>query len=136
MPLRAVASWTFLLAGAACLALGIAGVFLPVLPTTPFIILAAFCFSRGSVRAHQWLLDNRWFGPLLRQWEEDRSIDPVTRARALSLMWIALGATGAFFVREIYLRIILLLTGALVTVYLCRLKTRDRNTPRGGSPEA
>ncbi|WP_207063155.1 YbaN family protein [Motiliproteus sp. SC1-56] len=55
--------------GFLCLLLGLVGVVLPLLPTTPFVILAAFCFSRGSDRLHRLLLNHRLFGPLIRQWE-------------------------------------------------------------------
>lgn len=59
----------YLLAGVLALLLGVLGVVLPLLPTTPFVILAAFCFSRSSERLHQWLLNQRLFGPLIRDWE-------------------------------------------------------------------
>ncbi|MAW59472.1 MAG: hypothetical protein CMJ94_01410 [Planctomycetes bacterium] len=59
-----------LAAGLLCLALGAVGLFLPLLPTTPFLLLAAACFSRSSRRMHDWLLSNRVFGPILRDWEE------------------------------------------------------------------
>jgi uncharacterized membrane protein YbaN (DUF454 family) len=114
----------FLLLGSLCLVLGVIGAFLPLLPTTPFVLLAAICFSRGSERAHKWLLRNRWFGPLLTQWEQDRSIDPATRVKAIGLMWVALSVTGIWFATAWYLRGILFLTGALVTLYLMSLPTR------------
>jgi uncharacterized membrane protein YbaN (DUF454 family) len=59
----------YLVAGMLALLLGVIGVVLPLLPTTPFVILAAFCFSRSSERLHQWLLNQRLFGPLIRDWE-------------------------------------------------------------------
>src|SRR5688572_17560241 len=60
-----------LICGTLALALGILGVFLPLLPTTPFVLLAAACYARASVRAHGWLLNHRWFGPILRRWREE-----------------------------------------------------------------
>jgi len=57
------------IAGIAALLLGAIGVVLPLLPTTPFVILAAFCFSRSSERLHRWLLNQRLFGPMIRDWE-------------------------------------------------------------------
>lgn len=64
-----------LAAGLLFLALGAVGIFLPLLPTTPFLLLAAACFSRSSRRMHAWLLQNRLFGPILREWEERGAIE-------------------------------------------------------------
>lgn len=61
--------WTWLIAGWAALALGTVGIFLPLIPTTPFILVAAWCFSKGSKRMHRWLLEHRRFGPIVRDWE-------------------------------------------------------------------
>jgi len=66
--------WGYIAAGWGCLGLGALGVVLPVVPTTPFLLLAAWCFSRGSQRLHRWLLDHRHFGPLVRDWEDGRVI--------------------------------------------------------------
>ena len=76
----------FLVFGYASLGLGFAGVFLPVLPTTPFILLSAFCFSRSSDRLHHWLLAHRTFGPLLSDWERGRAIRPRAKAWSILLM--------------------------------------------------
>lgn len=61
--------WAWLIAGWAALALGTVGIFLPLIPTTPFILVAAWCFSKGSERMHRWLLEHRRFGPMVRDWE-------------------------------------------------------------------
>jgi uncharacterized membrane protein YbaN (DUF454 family) len=75
-----------LAAGLLCLALGAVGIFVPLLPTTPFLLLAAACFSRSSRRMHAWLLGNRIFGPILRDWEERRAIARRTKLLATVLM--------------------------------------------------
>lgn len=84
------------LAGSAALVLGIAGVFLPVLPTTPFVLLAAYCYSRASVRFHAWLLGNRVFGPLIREWHQTRTIP--RRAKTIGLGMLALSFTVSILV--------------------------------------
>ena len=81
----------WLLIGLTSLALGIAGVVLPLLPTTPFVLLSAYCFARSSPRLHAWLMANRTFGPLIRNWEQHRAIAP--RAKLLAV--ISMGAVLA-----------------------------------------
>ncbi len=68
--------------GILSLALGVLGIFLPVLPTTPFVILAAFLFSKGSPRLRHWLVTNKTFGPMIVDWEERGAIP--TRAKVLA----------------------------------------------------
>lgn len=79
----------YLVLGLALVAIGFIGAFLPVLPTTPFLILAAACFARSSQRLESWLLDHPRFGPLLRAWRERGAIP--RRAKFLALAGSALG---------------------------------------------
>ncbi|WP_371224806.1 YbaN family protein [Roseovarius sp. 2305UL8-3] len=78
--------WLFL--GMTCLGLGVIGVFLPLLPTVPFMLLAAFCFARSSERLHNWLLSHPRFGPSIVDWQERRAIHP--KAKRLATLSIAL----------------------------------------------
>ncbi|MDN3923118.1 YbaN family protein [Roseateles violae] len=83
----------FLLAGVLSLLLGIIGIFLPLLPTTPFVLLAAWCFARGSRRCEAWLLQHRVFGPLVRDWRERRAVP--LRAKQLATLMMALSSVYA-----------------------------------------
>ena len=76
----------FLMVGCTSLGLGFMGVFLPVLPTTPFILLSAFCFSRSSARLHRWLLSHPTFGSLLSDWEHGGVIRPRAKLCSILLM--------------------------------------------------
>lgn len=72
----------FLLGGLCSLGLGVVGAFLPILPTTPFVLLSAYCFSRSSPRWYHWMCGSPWFGPILREWETERGV-------RLSVKWLA-----------------------------------------------
>ena len=74
------------------------GVVLPLLPTTPFVLLAAGCFARSSPRMHAWLLNNRTFGPMIVKWEEKRCVSRKVKATALASMGVVGGASVYFFV--------------------------------------
>ncbi len=95
------------------LALGLLGIPLPVLPSTPFILLSAWFFARSSPRWHQWLLDSELFGPMLRNWENNRCISCRTKIVALATMALAGGASIVFALSDPRLQV---LTGALLLV--------------------
>lgn len=82
----------YLLAGLLATAIGAVGVFVPLLPTVPFLLVAAWCFARSSRRLEIWLRGNRWFGPALEDWEREGAIS--VRAKTIALASIALGYVG------------------------------------------
>ena len=77
------ARFLWLLTGLAALAIGAVGVVLPLLPTTPFLLVAAFAFARSSERMNNWLREHQIFGPLISNWHRDGSIDPKTKQTAI-----------------------------------------------------
>jgi len=109
--------------GVVCVGLGIAGVFIPLLPTTPFLLLAAACFIRSSDRLHRWLLTNRWVGGHIRNYMEHRATTPATKVGSITMLWCALALAGALFTRSWAVRSLLLLIGVGVTVHLATLRT-------------
>ncbi len=112
-------------AGAVCVVLGVIGIFLPLLPTTPLMLLAAACFARSSRRFHDWLLANRTFGPLIREWEKHRSIPRRTKLTAIGLMSLTLGVSIVFFVRPTWLQALLAVFGVLLAIWLYRIPSRE-----------
>ena len=111
------------LIGVLAVVLGLIGIVVPLLPTTPFLLLAAACFARGSQRLHGWLLNNRLFGSFLRDYEQGRGIPARAKAIALLMMWGSLGV-ALWRHDSLALRCVLLAVGAGVTFYLLRLPTR------------
>jgi len=104
----------YILLGFLFIILGILGVFLPLLPTTPFIILAAFFFSQSSERCHQWLLNNKVFGPILYNWENSRCIPSFAKKLSFFMIFIF----GSYSIYVIPLMAVKLLTFLLIS-YAC-----------------
>ena len=122
-------------AGTACVGLGVLGLFLPVLPTTPFLLLAAACYARASERFYNWLLNNRSFGPAIREWRRYRSIPYRTKLTAIVLMSLTLASSIAFFVRNGWVQAALVVLGVCLAVWLYRVPSRDRPGPRAKDGE-
>ena len=102
--------------------LGIVGIFVPLLPTTPFLLLASACYLRGSKRMHDWLLSHGRLGAYIRAYEEGRGIPLRAKVVALTMMWASLGFV-AYRYPVPWLQALALAIGAGVTVYLLRLPT-------------
>ena len=76
--------------------LGVLGVFVPLLPTTPFLLLAAACFMRSSGRFYRWLVTNRWMGSHVRNYMEHRATTMVTKVSGISMLWCCIGVAAVF----------------------------------------
>ena len=118
-----------LIGGTVALVLAMLGVFLPLLPTTPLVLLAAWCFARSSARFHRRLLANRWLGPYIHNYQQGRGMPAQAKVITLIMLWSAIGV-GAVFVAPVWWsRLLLIAIAAGVTMYLLRLPT-CRNCPR------
>ncbi|MBT6149457.1 MAG: YbaN family protein [Gemmatimonadetes bacterium] len=112
-----------LIAGTLALLLALLGIFLPLLPTTPFLLLAAWCYARSSARFHQLLLTNRWFGPYLRNYQQGRGMPARARWITLIMLWSAILLAAAFVAPLWWSRLLLIAIATGVTIYLRRLPT-------------
>ncbi len=108
--------------GTLAIVLGVIGIFLPLLPTTPFLLLAAACFARSSKSMHDWLMNHPLFGDYLRNYEEGRGIPARAKVVALVMMWSSL-SYAVWRYESMWLRALLLAVGAGVSIYLWRLPT-------------
>lgn len=132
--LGAVKKGLMIATGATCVALAVLGIVFPVLPTTPFLLLAAFLFARSSERMHDWLLDHRWFGPYIRNYREGRGMTARDKAITIASLWLGIGFTALFAVEVGWVRLLLLAIACGVSFHLLRLPTcppgpRHRPTP-------
>lgn len=105
------------------LGLAILGVLLPVLPATPFILLSAWFFSRSSEKWHRWLLDSELFGPMIKNWENNRCIAARTKAFAIVAMAFAGSASVFLVLEDTRLRIFTVLMLMIGTITILSLKT-------------
>ncbi len=107
-----------------CIGLGVIGVFLPVLPTTPFLILATVLSYNSSPKIRQWLLNHPVFGDTIQNYLDNRSISVIALRRALISLWFCL-IVSIWLVSSLWVNIFLLVTGSLVSLYLLRLKREE-----------
>jgi len=129
-PLTPVLRWLLWLVGAVSLGLGMIGVVLPGLPTTPFVLLAAACFARASPRVHQWMRDNRWIGPALRDWEQHRSLTLRIKTVALVSMAVMVGFSLWTFRGNLPIQAALVV-GALAGIWVVAWRIPTRAAARG-----
>ncbi len=108
--------------GLTSIILGLIGAVLPVLPTTPFLILALACFANSSPRFHRLLLNNRWFGSALQQWEENRSISRKAKIKAICLIILSFSLSITVLQGRLQLQLGLLALAIVLLTYLWRLK--------------
>lgn len=104
--------------------LGIAGVFFPILPTTPFLLLAAYCYMRSSSRLYRWLLKNRFFGSYIRNYIEGRGMPLHLKIITIALLWLTIGLTTAFAVDYTAIRIVLIIIAVAVTTHIVMIKAK------------
>jgi len=112
--------------GAASVVMGVIGIFVPLWPTTCFLLLAGWCFARSSPTAERWLHENRVFGRYLRDYRERGVISPRVRATSVTVMWIFMAASGLLLQERLWAVALLLLVGVAVTVHLYTLPTATR----------
>ncbi len=113
-PLRVL----FFIGGWISLILGCIGIILPLLPTTPFILLAAYCFSRSSERLHQWLITHPQMGPLIRDWQQDGSISKTAKTKATVLIIGTFAVTFAIVNVGLMVKGVIFLIGISVLTFI------------------
>ncbi|TAN86240.1 MAG: DUF454 domain-containing protein [Gallionella sp.] len=116
--------------GTLFLLLGIIGAFLPVMPTTPFLLLATACYARSSRRFYNWLMNHPAFGPLIVEWRTYRSIPWRVKLIAIAMMALTFGSSILFFVHGIGLQLAMAFFGLTMAAWLYRIPSRDRPDKR------
>jgi len=114
------------LLGFISLALAAAGTLLPLLPTTPFLLLAAGCFMRSSDRLYRWLMSRRWVGTYIRNYREYKALTSFAKLVILIVLWVTI-TTSILAVSTTWVRLLLVLVALAVSVHILCLKTMAGN---------
>lgn len=110
----------FVFLGSLSLALGIIGIVVPGLPTTSFVLLAAYLYARSSEKLYNKLLNHKFLGGYIRDFQKGVSIR--TKIKAISMMWVMITISGVFFIENLYVRIVLFVVGLIGTIVMSRLR--------------
>jgi uncharacterized membrane protein YbaN (DUF454 family) len=109
--------------GTVSLVLGAIGIVLPIMPTTPFLLLALGCYLRSSQRMTHWMLNNKYFGKYIRNYREGKGIPLKTKLFALTVLWTTIAISAIFVVPILIVQLILFIVATAVTIHLVRLPT-------------
>ena len=111
--------------GVITLSLGFIGIFIPVFPTTPFLLVALACFVNSSSKMHRFILENKYLGPYVKDYTSGNGIPMKAKWRAVSLIWITIGFSAIFVLERWSLRILILSIAAGVSIYIFTRKTAE-----------
>jgi uncharacterized membrane protein YbaN (DUF454 family) len=118
-----VARYIYVVTGFLLVSLGILGAFLPLLPTTIFLLLASACFMKSSPRANNWLKNNRWLGAYLRNYQDKTGLTIASKIAHIAILWIGIMVSAFFFTENTAIRVLLFVIAVSVTVHLVMIKT-------------
>jgi len=109
------------------LGVGIAGIFIPVLPATPFLLISAALYAKGSARFYNWLINNRIFGKFIKDYREGKGIPLRLKIATITLLWITIGCSAVFAVDIFWVRIMLIIIAVGVTIHIIRIRPKKKS---------
>ncbi|MBK8944474.1 MAG: YbaN family protein [Ignavibacteriae bacterium] len=113
----------FKILGIFFVAIGIIGIFVPLLPTTVFLLIASYFFLKVSPELNTWLLQNKYLGIYLRNYKEKTGVPLIAKISSISLLWISILYTIFFLIQNVYLQIFLFLIAIIVSIHILSMKT-------------
>jgi uncharacterized protein len=117
----------FTIAGTIFLVLGAIGIVVPFLPTTPFLLLSAGCYIKGSERMHRWLINNKLFGVYIKNYREGKGISARGKIFSLMFLWVTILYAVFFVTNVLVYQIIMFIIPSAVTIYIVRVPTYRKN---------
>lgn len=118
-----VVRWSLLAAGTVFVGLGILGIFLPLLPTTVFFLMAAWCYARSSQRFYTWIHRNKWFGPYISNYRAGKGITLTTKIITLALLWASVLSSAIYATDSVIVQVLLILIAVGVTIHIVTIPT-------------
>jgi uncharacterized membrane protein YbaN (DUF454 family) len=115
--------WILIISGILSMIVAVIGIFLPLIPTTPLLLLSAACFAKSSDRFYKWLINNKYLGSFIRNYRERHGVHFKIKAVAMTLMWAAIIYSAFFVINILIIKIILIIIAVVVTIHLIRIKT-------------
>jgi len=116
--------YTYLVSGFLLVVIGIIGIFLPLLPTTIFLILASACFVKSSPKANEWLKNNKFLGLYLKNYQNKTGLTIKSKIFTIIFLWLSIGISAFYLTNEFHIRILLLAIGAGVSIHIMFIKTQ------------
>jgi len=126
--MRDIKNKLYIAFGTAFVILGVIGIFVPLMPSTIFLLIGASCYARGSQRFYTWLMNNRWLGGMIRDYREGRGIPLRQKLLTMIILWMTIGSSAYFFIENGWVKMLLICIAAGVSLHLIILKTR-KSTP-------
>jgi len=115
--------YLLIILGSLFVILGIIGIFLPLLPTTPFLVLASICYIKSSSKFYNWLMNNKYLGNYIKNYIEGNGITVKAKVLYILPLWITITYSAIFVVDILYMRIILFLIAICITIHILHIKT-------------
>lgn len=115
--------------GTVCVGLGVLGMFLPLMPTTVFLLMAAYCYSRSSDRFHNWLVNNRWLGKYINSYRSGQGISVRQKVTTITILWASIGFSIWFVAASFWPTLFLAAVAIGVTIHLLWIKTATAKEP-------
>jgi hypothetical protein len=110
--------------GTIFLLIGIIGIFIPILPTTPFLLLTAACYAKGSKKFYNWLINNKWFGEYIKNYTERRGIPLSVKIISIIIFWITIVFSTFIIVSNLFIQIILIIVAIGITIHILTIITK------------
>lgn len=119
-----IVRYAYLISGFLLVAIGVIGIFLPLLPTTIFLILASACFVKSSPQANEWLRSNKFLSPYLKNYQDKTGLSIKAKIFSISFLWLSISLSAFYLTNEFYIKILLLAIAVGVSIHLLMVKTK------------